>query len=140
MTTETDEIEIVYSEPEPGIYPAMFVKIEPFQFEDKTTGELELRWRWVFYGEVDETEFDTLTSRSFRPGTNGLKLFTGILGRAPVSGDKVADHYGTPVQLVYGPNKGGKLTVTDVHRDKTAKVPAVPKTEKPAEDLATLPF
>lgn len=126
MTTETAPAEISYSEPEAGIYPAMFTGCEPFQYEDKTTGEIELRWRWVFYGD-DDIEFDTLTSRTFRPGTNALKLFTGILGRAPMKGDKPSDHYGKRVQLVYGPNKGGKLTVTDVHLDKArAATTAVP--------------
>lgn len=117
MTAET-ESSIAYSEPEPGIYPAMFVKCEDFSYDDKTTGEKEYRWRWVFYSEVDEIEFDTLTSRNFRPRTNALKLFTGILGRPPVKGDKPADHYGTGVQVIYGPNQSGKLTVTDVHREK----------------------
>lgn len=123
--------EVVYSEPEAGIYPAQFSACEPFQYEDKTTGEIELRWRWVFHTD-DDTEFDTLTSRSFRPGTNALKLFTGILGRAPITGDKPSDSYGKRVQLVYGPNKGGKLTVTDVHLDKSSK--AAPST------TADLPF
>jgi len=117
MTLKEVADEIVFDEPEAGIYPATFEGVEPFSYEDKQTGETELRWRWVFVG-IDGTDFDTLTSRSFRPGTNGLKLFTGILGRAPRNGDKVSDHVGAFVQLVYGPNKGGKLTVTDVHQDK----------------------
>lgn len=132
----TAEAEISYSEPEAGIYPAAFTACEPFQYEDKTTGEIELRWRWVFYLD-DETEMDTLTSRSFRPGTNALKLFTGILGRAPVQGDKPSDSYGKRVQVVYGPNKGGKLTVTDVHQDKAPRPAAVPApTAQPGESLA----
>lgn len=146
MTTETVPAEVVYSEPEAGIYPAQFSACEPFQYEDKTTGEIELRWRWVFHTD-DDTEFDTLTSRSFRPGTNALKLFTGILGRAPISGDKPADSYGKRVQLVYGPNKGGKLTVTDVHLDKSVKPAAAPAavfdgapTTPPAEPADALPF
>jgi hypothetical protein len=121
MTTEPFTAdEIVFDEPEPGIYPATFEGVEPFSYEDKQTGETELRWRWAFVG-LDGKDFDTLTSRSFRPGTNGLKLFTGILGRPPVNGDAPAAHVGDLVQLVYGPNKGGKLTVTDVHRDKAQK-------------------
>lgn len=134
MTTET-AVEISYSEPEAGIYPATFTGCEPFQYEDKTTGEIELRWRWIFYGD-DDVEFDTLTSRTFRPSTNALKLFTGILGRAPVKGDKPSDHYGRRVQLVYGPNKGGKLTVTDVHLDRSN---GAGKPEAAAVEQATIP-
>ena len=111
----TDEIS--YSEPEAGIYPATFTACEPFSYVDSVTGETELRWRWGFHAD-DDTEFDTLTSRTFRPGTNALKLFTGILGRAPVKGDKPSDRYGQHGNIVYGPNKGGKLTVTDFHADK----------------------
>jgi hypothetical protein len=118
----TDDIE--YGELEPGIYPAQFVNVEPFEYEDKTTGDTEYRWRWVFLME-DGSEQDTLTSRNFRPGTNALKLLTGILGRDPRKGDKPSDHYGRDVQIVYGPNKGGKLTITDVHALKPAKVTAI---------------
>lgn len=118
----TEEIE--YGELEPGIYPAQFTAVEPFEYDDKTTGEKEYRWRWVFL-MPDGTEQDTLTSRSFRPGTNALKLFTGILGRPPVKGDKPSDRYGQDVQIVYAPNKGGKLTITDVHSLKAPK----PETE-----------
>lgn len=135
MTTET-AVEISYSEPEAGIYPAVFAKCEPFQYEDKTTGEIELRWRWVFYGD-DDVEFDTLTSRTFRPGTNALRLFTGILGRAPMKGDKPSDHFGKRVQLVYGPNKGGKLTVTDVHWDKSKGDVGGTATAQPMTTLPT---
>lgn len=116
MTTERVP-EVVYSEPEAGVYPGTFIACEPFQYDDKTTGEVELRWRWGFYSD-DDIEFDTLTSRSFRPGTNGLKLFTGILGRPPVPGDKPSDSYGKHGSIVYSPNKGGKLTVTEFHADR----------------------
>jgi hypothetical protein len=118
MTTETFTAdEIVFDEPEAGIYPATFEGIETFSYEDKQTGETETRWRWAWMG-LSGTPFDTLTSRSFKPGTNALKLFAGILGRAPQSGDKPNDHIGELHQLVYGPNRNGTLTVTGVHRDK----------------------
>ena len=106
--------EVVYTELEAGIYPATFIACEPFSYEDKVTGEIELRWRWAFVLD-DDSIVDTLTSRNFRPGTNALKLYTGILGRAPVSGDRVGASYGKMVNIVYGTNKSGKLTVTDVH-------------------------
>jgi hypothetical protein len=114
----TDEIE--FSELEPGIYPAQFIACEPFDYDDKVTGEKEYRWRWVFL-MTDGSEQDTLTSRNFRPGTNALKLFTGILGRDPVKGDKPSTYFGRDVQIVYGPNKGGKLTITDVHAIRPPK-------------------
>ena len=114
--------DIEYGELEPGIYPAQFVTIEDFEYDDKTTGEKEYRWRWNFLME-DGSEQDTLTSRNFRPGTNALKLFTGILGREPRKGDKPADHYGRDVMIVYSPNKGGKLTITDVHAIKAKPGP-----------------
>ena len=127
MTTETAPVQadVVYTEPEAGVYPGTFTACEPFQYEDKTTGEIELRWRWGFYSD-DDIEFDTLTSRSFRPGTNGLKLFTGILGRPPVPGDKPADSYGKHGSIVYSPNKGGKLTVTEFHADRAKPAAVAP--------------
>jgi hypothetical protein len=140
MTTETAPAgaEITYAEPEAGVYPGTFTACEPFQYDDKTTGETELRWRWVFWSDED-VEFDTLTSRSFRPGTNALKLFTGILGRAPVSGDKPSDSYGKHGSIVYSPNKGGKLTVTEFHADRAKGTAAAKPAAVVDQPMTTLP-
>ena len=79
--TDTAQAEVVYDEREQGIYPAVFTGCSNFDYTDAATGQLELRWRWVFAD--DRGEFDTLTSRSFAPGTNALKFFRGLLGRDP---------------------------------------------------------
>ena len=110
--TDTAQAEVVYDEREQGIYPAVFTGCSNFDYTDAATGQLELRWRWVFAD--DRGEFDTLTSRSFAPGTNALKFFRGLLGRDPKKGDKPSDSIGKEVQVIYGPNRNGKLTITDV--------------------------
>ena len=109
-------------EREAGIYVSEFLGVFPFQYDDKVTGEKQDRWRWVFRDDK-QRELDTLTSPHFRPRSNGLKLLTGILGRAPKSGDKPNDKVGTIVNAVWGENQGGKLTIVNVLPYKPAKRP-----------------
>jgi hypothetical protein len=125
VTTEAEIAEIVFDvdrdrEREKGVYVCSFVAVEPFSYTDKATGAIEHRWRWVFVDDKD-IELDTITSTSFRPRTNGLKLFTGILGREPREGDKPSASYGKLVQCVWGENQGGKLTITDILPYKAPK-------------------
>ena len=124
-----------YRERESGIYRSKFVRVEETEFTDKATGEVVKRWRWVFQELSDPTtvgEMDTLTSRNFKPRSNGLKLFMGILGRPPVQGDDPAKHYGTIVDVVYGPNQNGRLTVTDCKRVNDAFLSPAPVSVAPA--------
>lgn len=116
--------EFAYQERSPGIYPAVFKLIEDFEATDQATGEVKPFWRWVFQDIDDDTtagEVDTITSRHYRARSNGLKLFTGLLGRAPGPGDDPEKLYGTTVNVVYGPNQNGRLTITDVLPYKAPK-------------------
>lgn len=119
------EIEFIEKpEREAGVFVSSFVGLEPFSYDDKATGERQDRWRWMFVDEHDEP-LDTLTTAGFYgPGgrpTQAFAIFAGILGRDPKSGDKPAESYGKLVQCVYGANKGGKLTVTNVLPYKAPK-------------------
>ena len=105
---------------EPGIYVAEFLGVSHFQYVNKVSNETEDRWRWLFRDD-QQKPLDTLTSTHMRAGSNGLKLFTGILGRAPKEGEKPNDKVGTIVQAVWGPNRGDKLTITSVVPYKPAK-------------------
>jgi hypothetical protein len=114
MVTEqiTGADDIAFDEPEAGIYEAVFMGLELKPVTDEGTGESKTLWVWKF--QVSDTvKLDTLTSATFASGSNALKLFTGILGHPPAKGDKPNEHIGTKVSVVYGPNRAGKLTVTD---------------------------
>jgi hypothetical protein len=111
VTTETDN-DIVYTEREPGIYPAVFTAIKNHEYNDQATGELEKRWVWEFADEAGT--MDTMTSRLFAARSKATKIFTGIVGRAPKNGDKPSAFIGKDVNVVWGPNQNGRLTITDV--------------------------
>lgn len=128
-----------YTEPEPGNYPAQFSSIEDFEYDDKITHAKELRWKWLFHGD-DGYEFDTLTARTWKPGTIPGKFLAGILGRPAVKGDNITAHLGKRVRITYGPNKAGRLTITDVQVDRAAApvvfTPAPAPTALPGESIA----
>ena len=68
-------------------------------------------WRWVFQETADPTtvgELDTLTSPHFKARSNGLKLFTGMLGRAPTEQDDTDTLIGQEFDVVFGPNQAGQ--------------------------------
>lgn len=117
--------DIEYNELEPGTYRAQFQGVEDFEYDDAKTGQKEYRWRWKFFVEETGQTEDCLTSQSFKPGTNAAKFFQGLLGRPPAKGDKPNDRIGQDVDIVYGPNRAGNLTITGVFalREK----PAAPK-------------
>jgi hypothetical protein len=102
----------------PGTYPSKFVALdENYEITDKETNEQVIRWRWVFQEVADPTtmgEMDTLTTPGFRPRSNGLKFFTGMLGRPPQPGDNTDDLIGQVFDVTYGPNMNGRLTITNV--------------------------
>ena len=111
--------DIEYNELEPGTYRAQFQGVEDFSYEDAKTGQTETRWRWKFLIEETGQAEDTLTSQSFKPGTNAAKFLTGLLGRPPMKGDRVNDRIGQDVDIVYGPNRAGNLTITGVFALRT---------------------
>ena len=82
---------VKYAERAPGVYRATFVELDAaYKITDRESGEEVTMWRWVFQETQDPTtvgEIDTLTSPHFRARSNGLKLFTGMLGRAPTDQD-----------------------------------------------------
>jgi len=99
-------------EREPGVYPAIFTKIEPTTITVGATGEEKQLWRWVFNDE--EGEMDCLTGQRYSQNSNALLMLTGVLGRTPKKGDDPNHVVGVRVNVVYGPNKGGTLTITSV--------------------------
>ena len=115
----TEPHEIEFNEREVGVYPAEFKGAVDFEYTDQATAEVEHRWRWKFSDA--NGDFDTITTRTFLPGSNALKFFTGLLGRPPIKGDKPNDSIGLFVNVIYGPNRNGKLTITDVMPLKPAK-------------------
>jgi len=141
-----------YTERAPGVYHATFVKLDTdYKLTDKETGEELTRWRWVWQEVSDPTtvgELDTITSTSFKARTNGLKLFTGMLGRAPKDGDDTDSLIGQEFNVVYGPNQNGRYTVTGASPAKSSADSRVPKAAVDAaaaqhglqEDPTDLPF
>ena len=109
-----------YKERAPGNYPAKFVQLdEAYPIVDKTTGEESIRWRWVFQEVADPTtvgEMDTISTPGFRARSNSLKLFTGMLGRAPREGDNTDTLIGQVFDVQYGPNQNGRNTVVGATR------------------------
>lgn len=115
MISETPAIDPAMEyqgEREPGVYPALFTKIEPTTITVGATGEEKLLWRWVFNDE--QGEMDCLTGTKYTANSNALAMLRGVLGREPRKGDHPNDVIGVKVNCVYGPNKGGTLTITSV--------------------------
>lgn len=123
-----------------GTYRARFVKLDTgFVLTDKDTGEDVIRWRWVFQETADSTtvgEIDTITSPSFKARTNGLKFFTGMLGRTPTESDDTDDLVGKEYDVQYGPNQNGRLTIIGVTKVAGGSGDTSPATDRvPGDDL-----
>jgi hypothetical protein len=135
-----------YTERAPSNYTAKFVNLDTeYKLTDKETGEELTRWRWVWQEVGDPTTagvLDTITSTSFRARTNGLKLFTGMLGRAPKDGDNTDDLIGQVFEVTYGPNQNGRYTVTAAVPARTGaqKAEAQHAIQEGDEDPTDLPF
>lgn len=137
---------VAYKERAPGVYRAKFVKLDTaYKLTDRETGEEVTRWRWVFQEVSDPTtvgELDTVSSPGFRARSNGLKLFTGMLGRAPTEADDTDHMLGQVFDVVYGPNQNGRNTVTNVIRIATpdnfvpAETPGSPTAQPEAPTAA----
>lgn len=119
-----------YKERAPGTYRATFVKLDTdYPIVDRQTGEETIRWRWVFQEVADPSslgELDTISTPGFRARSNGLKLFTGMLGRAPREGDNTDSLIRGVFDVVYGPNQNGRNTV--INAFKIVDAPARPAT------------
>src|SRR5262245_9688241 len=88
---ERETVMVKFQEREAGVYRCRFVSLDTdFELTDRESRETVKRWRWVFQDVSDPTtvgEIDTVTSVGFRPGSNGLKFLTGMLGRVPNNDD-----------------------------------------------------
>ena len=133
---------VAYKERAPGIYRARFVKLDTdYKITDRETSEELTRWRWVFQEIEDSTtvgELDTISSPGFKSRSNGLKLFTGMLGRAPRETDDTDAQVGQVFDVVFGPNQNGRNTVTGVVRVATGEN-FVPAETAPAAAVGELP-
>lgn len=134
-----------FTEREAGTYRSRFVKLdEDYEITDRQTGQKVTRWRWIFQETADTTtvgEIDTLTSPGFKKGSNGLRFFTGMLGRPPNNNDDTAQLIGQEFDVVYGPNRNGTLTITDVRKLATSYPTGLPEiSAQHQEPPGELPF
>lgn len=132
---------VKYGGREAGIYRARFVALDTgFVIQDRDSGEEVIRWRWVFQEEKDPTtvgEIDTITSAHMAARSNGLKFFTGMLGRPPTKSDDTDDLIGQIFDITYGPNQNGRLTITNVTRVGLDDQPKPPVSVAPASSQTT---
>ena len=101
---------VKYAERAPGVYRAKFVALDTAYKITTREGDEMTMWRWLFQETADPTtvgELDTLTSPHFKARSNGLKLFTGMLGRAPTEQDDTDALIGQEFDVVFGPNQAG---------------------------------
>jgi hypothetical protein len=129
-----------YRERAPGNYPARFVKLdENYPITDRETGQEMIRWRWVFQEVADPTtmgEMDTLTTPGFKSRSNGLKFFTGMLGRAPKPGDNTDTLVGEVFDVSFGPNQNGRFTIVNVTKPVTKSAQSEVRDAKAGRDHA----
>lgn len=106
-------------ERQPGTYRGIFKGVKPITITVRATGEEMDMWRWLWQEPGDDTtvgEIDCLTAPHTRQRSNGLRLFTGILGRSPTEADDTEDHIGEEHLITWGPNQNGRYTVVAVSR------------------------
>jgi hypothetical protein len=133
---------VKYAERAPGVYRATFTKLDPAYKVTTREGDELTMWRWVFQEVGDPTtvgELDTLTSPHFKARSNGLKLFTGMLGRAPTDADDTDTLLGQEFDVVFGPNQAGRNTVTGATRP-AGTVPTLPAAATSTASDGPLPF
>jgi hypothetical protein len=134
---------VKYAERAIGTYPATFVKLDTdYVITDKKSGEDVTMWRWVFQEVADPTtigEMDTLTTPGFRARSNGLKLFTGMLGRPPTDTDDTDNLIGQVFDVQWGPNMNGRNTVVGALKQGTA-APTLPAAATSTATDGELPF
>ncbi len=125
-----------------GTYLCTFTELdEQYEITLKGTGETVTRYRWIFQKVDDPTtegQIDTITSPSFKPQTNGLKFLTGMLGRAPVEGDRTDGLIGRRFNVTWSPNQAGTNAITNVVAVEDELLPDMPKV-KPELKGAALP-
>jgi hypothetical protein len=135
---------VKYAERAPGVYPATFVALDTeYPITDRTTGEEKVMWRWVFQELADKTtvgEMDTLTTPGFRARSNGLKLFTGMLGRPPTPEDDTDTLIGQAFDVTWGPNQNGRNTITGALQRGAVVPPTLPAAATSTASDGELPF
>jgi hypothetical protein len=115
-----------------GTYRCTFESLDTeFTITDKETGKDKIVWRWVFQDVRDSTtvgEVDCIQNVGFPPRSNNLKFMTGMLGRVPTEKDDTDDLIGRIYDVTWGPNQGGRTTITAVTRvaDELADAMPVP--------------
>jgi hypothetical protein len=132
---------VKYAERAPGVYRAKFVALDTAYKITTREGDEMTMWRWVFQETADPTtvgELDTLTSPHFKARSNGLKLFTGMLGRAPTEQDDTDSLIGQEFDVVFGPNQAGRNTVTGA--TKPSGAPTLPAAATSTATDGALPF
>jgi hypothetical protein len=118
---------VKFTERTVGVYRAKFVGVTPLTITDKVSKEEKEVWVWKWQELADPTtagELDTITGNSFK-SRNAVKLFTGMLGRPPTESDDTDALIGQDFDVVYGPNQGGRLTVTGAVRPQGVPTPVV---------------
>lgn len=129
---------------EAGTYRATFTKLDTaFEMTDRETQETMTRWRWVFQDKNDPTtvgEMDTITSPSLNPRTNGLKFFTGMLGRPPTKEDDTDHLLGQDFDVTWGPNQAGRMTIVAVAKPAANPTPVAAVSAAHQAPPGELPF
>ncbi len=116
-----------------GTYRCTFTLLDTeFTITDKETGKDKIVWRWVFQDVRDSTtvgELDCIQNPLFLQRSNNLKFMTGMLGRVPTEKDDTDDLIGRIYDVTWGPNQGGRTTITAVTRvaDELEHVMPVPE-------------
>jgi hypothetical protein len=137
-----------YQERKAGIYRSTFTGTHDRSFTNPETNEEEARWLWTFQEKADPTTagvIDALTGTSLRSAnSNAYKIASGIVGRKLEPGDDTDDYVGREYDVVWGPNKNGRLTITAVVPVQDAPqaaqdAPGAPITEGVAP-IPDLPF
>ena len=113
---------VKFTEREAGVYRCRFEGIDlNYVITDRESGQDVTRWRWQFTETKPKDpgigpDIDTITSPSLGARTNGLKFFTGMLGRPPTKQNDTDDLIGQVFDVTYAPNQAGRLTITNVTR------------------------
>jgi hypothetical protein len=115
-----------------GTYRCTFTKLETDYTFTNRENEEKTVWRWVFQDVRDPTtvgEMDAIANPGFPPRSNNLKFMTGMLGRVPTEKDDTDDLIGRIYDVTWGPNQGGRTTITAVTRvaDELEHVMPVPE-------------
>lgn len=135
---------VKFTEREAGTYRCRFVALDTeYKITDRATGQEVTRWRWVFQDVGDDTtigQIDTLSSPGFGKGTNGMRFFTGMLGRPPTKEDDTDALLGQEFDVQYGPNRAGTLAITGILKVAASPNPVAAVAAAHQDPPGELPF